>query len=340
MKIKKALTFRASSIGDALMGKYFLENIHVQFPEAVCGLLVGSRGKMIKELLAGYPWLKVVEASRRSPLSLFYAARDFWGSDITLIQYSENKFSTPSKIFARLITKGGGLMGFNDGWRFNNFIYDQLLLYKSEREKRAIFFYEQDALKAAGLGIPVTELSLEFNKSDVIVRRLKLEPNKYIVIHLFAGNDGRGLSPEKKREILNLLSGEFGKDVNIVCTGSEKELDVVQDLAVNLRGIVLARNTNIKELINLIYFSRAVLSVDTGAAHIAAHLNKPLLVLTRCESYYSWWSKDQYHKNLKVFCNFDACKEGHLAGKFPLCLNLIDFNLVVEDLKRIIGIKR
>lgn len=328
MKIKKAFTLRASSIGDALMGKYFLENIHVQFPEAVCGLLVGSKGEMIRELMAGYPWLKVMEANRRSPRSLFYVARDFWGSDITLTQYSENKFSTPSKIFARLITKRGGLMGFSDGWRFNNFIYNRLLPYRSEREKRAIFFYEQDALKAAGLGVPIAELSFEFNKSDAIVRRLKLEPDKYIVVHLFAGNDGRGLSLEKRKEILNLLSGEFGKNINIVCTGSEKELDTIRDLTGNLQGVVLARNTNIKELINLIYFSRAVLSVDTGAAHIAAHLNKPLLVLTRCESYFSWWSKDQYHKNLKVFCNFDACAKGHLTDNFPSCLNLIDIGLI------------
>ena len=63
--VKKALTFRASSIGDALMGKYFLENIHKEFPEAICGLLVGSRGKMLRELFSAYPWLEVWEVNRK-----------------------------------------------------------------------------------------------------------------------------------------------------------------------------------------------------------------------------------------------------------------------------------
>src|SRR3989338_3419571 len=88
MKIEKALTFRASSIGDCLMGKYLLENIHAQFPNARLGIVVASRGAMIRDLFATYPWLEVIEANRRSPRSLFYLWRNFRNSDLVMTQYA------------------------------------------------------------------------------------------------------------------------------------------------------------------------------------------------------------------------------------------------------------
>ena len=58
----KALTFRASSIGDALMAKYLLENVRATHPEARCAIVVAGRSGMIRDLLAAYPWIEVLEA--------------------------------------------------------------------------------------------------------------------------------------------------------------------------------------------------------------------------------------------------------------------------------------
>lgn len=331
MKIKKALTLRASSIGDCLMAKYFLENIHVQYPEARCGILIGQKEKMIKELFLAYPWLEIIEANRKNLLSLIKAFIRFFRSDLTVTQYSENKFSAPSKLFARLITKRGGLIGFEDGWRFNHLIYNRLLSYTGETEKKAIFFYEQEALKAAGLNVTVKKMNLDFHKNESILKRLGLKEKQYILVHLFSGNEGRGLTYEKRKEFLDLLNKYLGKKITIVCTGSAAEAAEIDKLIIGTEIINIAGKTNIQELINLIYFSRIVVSVDTGVAHIAAHLENPLVVLTRCESYYSWWSKDQYpQKNIKIFSNLDVCKDGHKITDFPICLNTIDFNAVAD----------
>jgi hypothetical protein len=90
-KIHKALTFRASSIGDCLMGKHLLENIHVQRPNARLGIVVASRGAMIRDLFAAYPWLEVIETSRRNPQTLFSLLRIFFRSDLVITQYAGKK---------------------------------------------------------------------------------------------------------------------------------------------------------------------------------------------------------------------------------------------------------
>ena len=82
--IKKALTLRASSIGDTLMGKYFLENIHAAFPAAKLTLLVGSRASMIRELFAAYPWLTIVEVNRHHPANVVAAWREFQAGAVSV----------------------------------------------------------------------------------------------------------------------------------------------------------------------------------------------------------------------------------------------------------------
>ena len=84
--IKKVLTLRASSIGDSLMGKYFLENVHAAYPESRAYILVGGRGGMIKDLFRAYSWLTVIEANRKSPGSVVRAFRELSGCDLTLRQ--------------------------------------------------------------------------------------------------------------------------------------------------------------------------------------------------------------------------------------------------------------
>ena len=48
--VRKVLTFRASSIGDTLIGKYFLENVHAAYPDARCGIVVAGRVVYAREV--------------------------------------------------------------------------------------------------------------------------------------------------------------------------------------------------------------------------------------------------------------------------------------------------
>ena len=334
--VKKALTFRASSIGDALMGKYFLENIHKKFPEAICGLLVGSRGKMLRELFSAYPWLEVWEVNRRNPFSILRAIRRFFRSDFTLIQYSENKFSAPSKFFARLLTKRGGLAGFEDGWKFNKLIYDKILPFAGEYKSPGLITEERDALFSLGVSAQVKNFSLDFKEDKGVLKKFGLQKDGYIILHFFSGSDSRGLHFLKRREILKAVYGRFWKNYELVLTGSESERGMAVKIAEVAPVKVAAGETSMTELVNLISKSKVVLSLDTGVAHIAGHLQKSLVVLSRCKAFSAWWSPLMYQKNVSVLCDRAACG-GHHAGKFPKCLNEIGTNLILSEISKYAG---
>ena len=156
--VRKALTFRASSIGDCLMGKYLLENIHAQFPEAQCSILVASKGPMIRDLLAAYSWIDVVEANTKHPRTIFTALKKLYPSDVTITQYSgRGVFSTASKLFARLLTRYGRLAGFTDAWPLNRFLFDCLIPFSM---RRAMRLHECNALEALDIPVSIQEITL------------------------------------------------------------------------------------------------------------------------------------------------------------------------------------
>src|SRR3989344_4371868 len=111
--ITKAITFRPGSIGDSLMGKYFLENIHAQYPDARLGIVVGSRAGMLRDLFAGEPWLEVVEANRGAPRSLVALWRGWRGSDVVLTYYTAGAIQLPTKLIVRVLARRGALAGFD-----------------------------------------------------------------------------------------------------------------------------------------------------------------------------------------------------------------------------------
>lgn len=330
MGIKKALTFRASSIGDCLMGKYLLENIHARFPSARLGIVVGSRVSMLRDLFAAYPWLEVIEANRRSPLALLFLLKNFYGSDLVVTQYAGKRggrFGLASKLFARILANHGGLIGFTDASPWNRFLYDRLL---PVRPDSAVAEHDRRALRAAGIPIVLQFPTLEYVEDTNVLSKFGLEAGKFLVVHLFAGNAKRGLHPNKKRELLLALERKL-PDTRLVVTGgtgdTEEAVRVTKDTAV----MVIAGEATLQDMMNLIGQSNRVVSVDTGVAHITAQLGKPLIVLRTCLGA-GWWLPRQYGNDAPIttFSRDSACEDGHIAGTYPACMNTVDMEEVAE----------
>ncbi|MGD0328611.1 MAG: glycosyltransferase family 9 protein [Minisyncoccia bacterium] len=333
MIVRKALTFRASSIGDCLMGKYLLENIHAQFPEARLGLVVANRAGMIRDLLAAYPWLEIIEANRRSPKALLSLWKNFHGSDLVVTQYAGKQggsFGFASKLAARMLAKRGGLVGFTDASKWNGILYDQLL---SARSDIAVADHERGALRAAGLPMSLPFPALEFVRDNTARTKFNLETGKFIIVHLFAGNSGRGLHPDKKRELLNILAEKLPR-IRLVISGGTNDQEEALRIAESIPATVIAGKTTLQELMNLIFESRGVVSVDTGVAHIAAQLGKPLIVMRTCLGR-SWWLPKQYGEEapVTVFSRDDLCNAGHIYKDFPDCINAISIDELVSVLQ-------
>lgn len=330
--IQKALTFRASSIGDCLMGKYLLENIHAQYPQARLGIVVASRGAMIRDLCAAYPWLEILEVNRRSPKALFSLGKDFHGSDLVVTQYAGKvggSFGLASKLAARMLAKRGGLVGFVDAApRWNAALYDQMVPVHLER---AVADRDRAALYAAGLAVPLSFPTLQCVQDNSMCSTLDIEAGKFIVVHLFAGNAGRGLHPDKKRELLSAL-GKKLPGTRLVVSGGAADREEALCIAKGTGATVIAGDVTLQQLMNLISESRGVVSVDTGVAHMAAQLRKPLVVMCTCLGA-NWWLPEQYGENapITVFSRGDFCRLGHSYKKYPDCLNTIDMETIAQQ---------
>lgn len=320
--IRTMLTFRAASIGDSLMGKYMLENVRAAYPGARCTLAVSSRAGMIRDLFAAYPWLEVIEANKnpRSLTELFKRGRN----DVVVTPYTGGVFPLAPKLVARLIAHT--LIGYTDASMVNRFFYTKLIpLIGRSRAPRLL---ECDALTTLGIPIVIERPTFAYLPQPHLLGRLGLQEKKYVVLHLFSGSNARGLSPARKDALIRALVKVLPHDMKVVLTGSDRERE---SLGIDFPPQVISAHTSLQELVALIDASALMVSLDTGAAHLAAHLKKPLIVLASCVGV-QWWSKDMYGPHIPnaLFTHPDACTLGHDYSGFAKCLEAIDMDAVAQ----------
>lgn len=326
MHIQKALTFRASSIGDSLMAKYLLENIRAEFPHARYGIVVGSRGSMIRDLLSAYPWIEVIEANRWSPRALFMLVKRFWRSDFVCTLYTGGLLNLSTKLMARFLARRDALIGFIDRSKVNKFLYDKLLYLKPDRSSVPRLL-ERDALRAADIPIAMEQMTFKYLPQPGLLARLGLQKNGYIVVGLFSGADARGLSPEKRQELVDALVRAL-PTMPLVFIGTEKEREQITLMRLPQNSKIV--ETSVQEVAALIDASACMVSLGTGTSHIASLLRKPLVVLVACQGL-QWVGTDQYgDAPIQVFCRPEMCPHGHDYSGYGPCINAIDMNAVAK----------
>jgi|SRR3989338_1531267 len=327
--MKAALTFRASSIGDSLMGKYLLENVHAQYPDARCVLVVTSRGDMIRNLLATYRWLEVREVNRSDLRGLLRLWRDFRNSDLVVTQYAGKggKFGLGAKLAARLLARRGRLIGFVDASNNNRFLYDRLLPFDP---KVAMAEHERQALRAAGLPICVPYPTLSAIPDSAVLKKFDVTAGRYVVVHPFSGSIKRALSPAHRKELIAAL-GVAMPGVTLLVSGNAKEAAEAEIACENSGARVIAGKATLQEMTQLVLQSGCVVSLDTGIAHITAQLRRPVLVISICLGR-AWWKKpEQYGPDIPAgFYNHSECASGHVFKDYPDCLNAVDLQEVAR----------
>ena len=309
------------------MGKYLLENIRATFPGARFGLAVSSRISMARDLFAAYPWLEVIEANKRprSLLALFARGRN----DVVVTPYTGGVFQLFPKIAARFLARM--LLGYADRSARTRFLYTKLIpLFGRARAPRLL---ETDALVALNIPVSITQPSFKYLPQPNLLERLDLMEKKYIVLHLFSGGDARGFSPEHRRTLVRAFADVLPVGMKLALTGSKVERE---SLGKDLPLSAVSVDTSLQELAALIDRAALIVSLDTGAAHIAAHLRKPLVVLASCVGV-QWWSKDMYGADIPsaLLTRLDICKRGHDYSGFAKCLEAIDVHEVAETAVRL-----
>ena len=302
------------------MGKYLLDNIRAQNPNARLGIVVSTRAGMIRDLLSAYPYIEVIEANRRSPRSLWRLWRLWRGSDVVVTQYAGKaggRFGAASKLAARLLAKK--LVGFSDSARFNGLLYDILLPFDPSVAPAE---HERRALRAAGLEVPLHYPSLGAPQGRSALAAFGVEAGRYAVVHLFSGSTKRGLNPDKKRALIAALR-TAAPNLNLLVTGGQADKAEAERAAAGSGARVIAGEASLVHMQELVAHAALVVSLDTGVAHIAAQLGMPLVVLSTCLGLF-WWGSDQYGPGVPaaLITNPVHTEESHTYVDYPECLDV------------------
>lgn len=309
------------------MGKYLLEQVRARYPRGRFALAVSGRAGMIRDLFAAYPWIEVLEVNKKPSLLVRFFARG--RQDIVITPYTGGVFGILPKLAARAVAKT--LVGYADKSLVSRFVYTHLIpLVGRSRAPRLL---ECDALEALHISVAEQRPSFAYLPQPELLPRLGLIAGRYVVLHLFSGSDARGLSPDRKQALIEALAAALPDDVRVVLTGSKSERD---SLGNRLPSKAIAADTSLQELAALIDSAAGMVSLDTGAAHIAAHLRKPLVVLASCVGV-QWWSKDMYGESVPsaLFTRPDMCANGHDYTGYAKCLDAIDVDEVARTAYRV-----
>ena len=306
------------------MAKHLLENIRATYPDARCGLVVGSRGAMIRDLLSAYPWIEVIEANRRGPRVLLALVQRFWRSDFVCTLYTGGVLNLSTKLVARLLARSGALIGYMDRSWVNKFLYDKLISLKPDRSSVPRLL-ECDALRAAGIPVKIEQMTFKYLPQPDLLVRLGLQKKKYVVVGLFSGSPARGLSPERRQALIDALARAM-PEMTFVFIGTPREREQIALMRLPKNSKIV--ETSVQEVSSLIDDSACTVSLGTGTSHIAAILRTPLVVLVACQGL-QWVSTDQYgNAPIQVFCQPEACPHGHDYSGYGPCINAVDMNAV------------
>lgn len=334
MNVRKVVTFRAPSIGDALNAKYFFENIHAEYPGARCALVIPRRRESIRDLLSSYPWIEVIEVNRMDVTSIFRLIVGFWRSDIVVTPSTKSGgiFSLGSKIVARLIARPGGFVGFRDRWMFNSLVYDRLLLPDMSVAPRIL---EQQVLHALGIPISIQDMRLSIEETSIL-ERLSLTRDSYVVMHLFAGSENRALSQRRRQDLINAVSRRVPGTV-LLLTGTEVDRPYLEQLQLPDPARNIAGMLSLRDLATLIRSSACTVSIGSGPSHLASHLGVRPVVLVVCYGL-PWCGEEEFGESAGyLFTNRDACGSVHNGRSlFPPCIEHIPMDRVADRVATLI----
>lgn len=326
--MKKVVVFKQSSIGDCLMAKYLLDNVRAAYPDAQCAIVVGGRSAMLRDALAAYPWIPVLEANRRNFGSLVRLWQRCAGADLVVLPYTGGTVGVGTKLMARLLAYRGTVVGYSDRSSLTKLFCTTVIPLDGKRIAPRLL--EQQALRAAGVPVAVPRPTYEYQPQPEVWSRFGVEPGRYVVVHLFSGAITRGLSPERQQELLDALSRTM-PNLPLLLTGTERERAVLAQLRLPPQAQLIA--TTVQEAAALLDRASVMVSVGTGVSHIAACLHVPLAVMVNCQGV-QWVGQEQWgDAPIKVFCNPAACPKGHDFSGYAACIESVSMPAIADAAK-------
>jgi heptosyltransferase-2 len=310
-------------LGDVVMSTAFINAVRQLYPEALIDVIIKKELGGIAKLIPGLNKVHLFSKQEYSGLSGVYR----FGKTLRVQQY-DVFFNLPHSLSSAVMARASGAkerIGFS--------------------KEGGFFLLTQPYKKPANLHRVDEYLSLleNYTGKQVINKQVGLDAGvsqakkESIIINFNSEASSRRMPADKGRALIKTLTGAF-KNLTFTFVGSPKERVFIDELIGgidNSRIENLAGTTDLKELAGIIASAKAVLTTDSGPAHLANSLGTPTVVLFGAgnENNTAPYNKTnltviRYGELICEPCVRNACK---LYG-IPRCMEMLDEIKIINAL--------
>lgn len=281
---KNLLVIRLDNMGDLIMTNAALQEIKLQMPQCKITLLTSAMalpivpylGTVDESIQYDAPWMKLLDRADVSHTESLVAElrRSKFDGCLIFNVYSQNPMPAIMLAYLAGIPKRAAYLRENPYTLLTDWIPDKEPLFYVQHQ------ISRDLALLGHVGIShnlnrLPELILP-SKSETLT--LPAAFNQRILLNLDVSEEKRRIPANVGKELIQEL---LNQGHQVVMAGKEDNdylrscrSDIRSEQLINLIGV-----TDIKQLLLLISDSDAVVSVNTGVAHIACALKKTILVL-------------------------------------------------------------
>jgi len=312
-------------LGDVVMSTALVAAVRQLFPEATVDVIIKKELSGIASLIPGLHKIHLFSKPEYEGLRGAYR----FGKQLRKEKY-DLLFNLPTSLSSAAMARATGAkkrIGFAKEGGF--FLLTNV--YKKPLNVHRVDEYVSLPEQFTGKMITPRLVKLNVNKS--------IQPNKNrVLINFNSEADSRRMPVDKGKSIINLLTKTF-KDTTFTFIGTTKEAPFIEQI---INGAIdsdqienYTSKTDLAGLVNLMAASAAILTTDSGPAHLANSIGTPAIVLFGAGNDHN---TAPYNKqNLTVIrygklscepCVKNTCK---LYG-IPKCMQLIDELQIISTL--------
>jgi len=255
-------------LGDVVMSTAFVRAVREIYPDALVDVIIKKELSGIAALIPGIGKIHPFSKQENGGLKGVYR----FGKSLRSEKY-DLFFCLPDSLSSALMGWATGAkkqVGFAKEGRF-------FLLTKSYKKPSNLHRVDE-----------YISLLEQFTGKTITGRAVKLEVkhiekvNNLVVINFNSEAESRRMPVDKGRHLLNTVTNSF-KSAKFILVGSSKEAEYVGQLLKGAENTDRLENyagkTNLEGLCDLMASAKAVLTTDSGPAHLANSLGVPTIVL-------------------------------------------------------------
>lgn len=294
-KINTIGIFAFAAIGDSILSSCLLPALRERYPQAKIIIFASSANAAIYQVLSRYDELAVLPVTK--PLTVLRLLRSI-SLDVLIDTSQWPKLSALYSLFINAQFK----IGFKTPGQYRHFGYDAVVDHLNTVHELENF---RNLLKPLGI---ISQENPPFDLEKIVGQKLDLvdlEQHKpYIVFHPWASGTRSELRQWPTEYWVELAKSILSENYKLIITGSAQNSADAMRLAGMINSennvCVVAGKLSLLETAKIILGAKAVVSVNTGIAHFADHLNVPTIALNGPTNSKRWGLVNSNSRNIDV----------------------------------------